>query len=88
MKTMKILAFVAIGCAVALANSCGGNCPSGDCTNCYCGTSREVVNIADHCAAYSGWSQSCCQCIASHESGGNAHAQLRDSNGSNDVGLW
>ena len=55
-------------------STCGGNCPSASCATCKCGTSKLMVNIANECAAYSGWSQSCCQCIASHESGGNAHA--------------
>ena len=58
----------------ALANTCGGNCPSGSCTTCYCGSSESYVDIAANCAKFSGWSQACCQCIVRHESGGNAHA--------------
>lgn len=37
---------------------------------------------------YSGWSQACCQCIVSHESGGNGNAVNQNSGGSLDVGLW
>ena len=84
----KISTLLALGLSVVVANSCGGNCPSNSCSTCYCGTGRESVNIASACSQYSGWSQSACQCIASHESGGNAHAQLHNTNGSNDVGLW
>jgi hypothetical protein len=31
------------------------------------------VDIAAWCSKYTGWDQSCCKCIAAHESGGNAH---------------
>ena len=72
----------------ALANTCGGNCPSNDCPSCPCGTQRSVVNIASWCSQFSGWNQACCQCIASHESGGNTNAANHNSNGSYDVGLW
>src|SRR5687767_12965826 len=54
----------------ANGSTCGGNCPSGTCSSCKCGTSKNVVNIANECSKYTGWSQSCCQCIISHESGG------------------
>lgn len=40
------------------------------------------------CSKYNDWSQRCCQCIAEHESGGNAHAQNHNTNGSNDIGVW
>ena len=70
------------------ATTCGGNCPSGKCNTCYCGSSSSYVDIASACSQYSGWSQTHCQCIAKHESGGNAHAQLHNTNGSDDVGLW
>ena len=41
-------------------STCGGNCPSGSCTTCRCGTSKAPANIANECSKYSGWSQSCC----------------------------
>jgi hypothetical protein len=47
-----------------------------------------VQNIANMCAKYSGWNQSQCQCIMSHESGGNANAANYNTNGSYDIGLW
>src|SRR6185436_17095443 len=37
-------------------NNCGGNCPSGDCSECYCGTSPHYVDAASYCAQYSDWS--------------------------------
>lgn len=74
--------------AVAYASTCGGNCPSGKCTNCFCGTSPSYADVAHWCAQYGGWNQAHCQCIIKHESGGNLHAQLLNTNGSNDVGLW
>jgi len=39
-------------------------------------------------ARYTDWSQACCECIAKHESGGNAHAENYNSNGSYDIGLY
>ena len=84
----KYLLILAIGLGLALANTCGGNCPSGSCTTCHCGTSTNYVDIATQCSRYTGWSQACCKCIANAESGGNAHAQLHNTNGSDDVGLW
>ena len=85
----KLLTFIAVGIALVTAGStCGGNCPSGTCTTCHCGTTKSPVDIAAACSRYTGWSQSCCQCIANAESGGNSHAQLHNTNGSDDVGLW
>jgi hypothetical protein len=84
---MKLIIALFLVFVVAFADSCGGNCPSGKCPNCYCGTSKNVVDIATWCSKYS-WSQSCCKCIVSHESGGNAHALNYNTNGSTDVGLW
>ena len=85
----KIFLILACGFALATAGStCGGNCPSGTCTTCHCGTTPSQADIAAACARYTGWSQSCCQCIARAESGGNSHAQLHNTNGSDDVGLW
>jgi hypothetical protein len=52
---------------------CGGNCPSWDCPDCPCGSTTKYVDINYWCSQYS-WNQACCRCIATHESGGNAHA--------------
>ncbi len=84
----KVLTLIACGVAYVVASTCGGNCPSGTCTTCHCGTAPAAVDIASACARYTGWSQACCQCIARAESGGNSHAQLHNTNGSDDVGLW
>lgn len=83
---MKI-AIVLLLVALALADSCGGNCPSGKCPTCYCGTSKNMQDIATWCSKYS-WNQNCCKCIVSHESGGNANALNYNTNASTDVGLW
>eukprot|EP00388_Colpodella_angusta_P046491 GDKK01069576.1.p1 GENE.GDKK01069576.1~~GDKK01069576.1.p1 ORF type:complete len:140 (+),score=18.23 GDKK01069576.1:49-468(+) len=72
----------------ATANTCGGNCPSNDCPSCPCGTSPNYINVADACAGFSGWSRSCCECIMTHESSGNANAANYNSNGSFDIGAW
>jgi hypothetical protein len=73
--------------ALVLSDTCGGNCPSGKCPTCYCGTNKSMQDISAMCAKYS-WDQNCCKCIVSHESGGNAHALNYNSNGSTDAGLW
>jgi len=70
------------------SGSCGGNCPGGHCPSCPCGTSPSRVDITSVCKRWSGWSQACCRCIATHESGGNAHALNYNTNGSFDVGLF
>lgn len=72
---------------VALSDNCGGNCPSGNCHTCYCGTNKLMEDIATWCGKHN-WNVSCCKCIVSHESGGNAHAMNHNTNGSTDVGLW
>ncbi|CDW84019.1 UNKNOWN [Stylonychia lemnae] len=83
----KIAVLLALGLALVMADNCGGNCPSGNCKQCIC-PAPTYTDIAAACARWSGWSQSCCECIVKHESGGNTHAQLWDSDGSNDIGLW
>ena len=88
MNTTKVLLCLLGLLAISMAATCGGNCPSGKCSTCYCGTSTSYVDIASSCSQFSGWSQTCCQCIVKKESGGNSHAQLHNTNGSEDVGLW
>ncbi len=66
---------------------CGGNCPSGKCPTCFCGLNKSMQDIPAMCSKFT-WDQSCCRCIVSHESGGNAHAINYNSNGSTDAGLW
>jgi hypothetical protein len=84
----KIFMLLACGFALTSADYCGGNCPSGTCTTCHCGTAPSPTDIASACAQFDGWSQSCCECIANAESGGNSNAQLHNTNDSDDVGLW
>lgn len=85
---MRFSAFVAAAVIASLvllmpveANTCGGNCPSGNCpgNHCPCGLTPKPVSVVDFCSQYSGWSQTCCQCIATHESGGNMHAVNYDA---------
>lgn len=73
--------------AMALASTCGGNCPGG-CSSCPCGSTTDYVDASTYCSKYSDWSQSCCECIISHESGGNANAANQNTNGSYDVGIF
>ena len=98
-----LLALLALVCLISLVRAaeeehleyysggstttCGGNCPSGDCVACPCGTSANTVDIAAMCAQYS-WNQANCQCIMNAESGGNANAVNYNTNESTDVGLW
>lgn len=84
---MKAIIVIMMVLAIAFADSCGGNCPSGKCPTCFCGTSKNMQDIATWCGKYS-WNQACCKCVVSHESGGNANALNYNTNGSTDVGLW
>ena len=68
--------------------TCGGDCPSGDCPSCPCGTAVNQQDVATWCAKWGGWDQGCCQCIMSHESGGNANAANYNTDATFDVGLW
>ena len=88
---MRLIATVALLFCFAqqiLANTCGGNCPSNTCDDCKCGTEKNMVAAAEWCAKWSGWNQAMCQCIVSHESGGNANACGKNTDSSYDVGLW
>mmetsp|Transcript_44208 Transcript_44208/g.67758 ORF Transcript_44208/g.67758 Transcript_44208/m.67758 type:complete len:140 (+) Transcript_44208:52-471(+) len=87
MKTSILFVCVFAFIAIAAASTCGGNCPGG-CNSCDCGSSPNDVSISQYCSKYSDWSQSCCECIASHESGGNANAENQNTNGSYDIGLF
>ncbi len=82
------MVLVAAVLGLAIADSCGGNCPSGKCPSCACGTTKRLENIDAWCGKDSAWSQACCKCIVSHESGGNANALNYNTNNSLDVGLW
>ncbi len=84
---MKRLALLFILLVLALSDTCGGNCPAGDCIACFCGAQKNVVDIDTWCGKYT-WNKACCKCIASHESGGNAHTTTHNENGSTDIGLW
>jgi len=84
----KVICLILLVCLPFIAaNTCGGNCPSNDCSSCPCGTGTAPVDIAAQCAR-GPWNQACCECIIRHESGGNSHALNENSNGSFDVGLW
>ena len=85
---MKTIILIALIVALALADTCGGNCPGGKCPNCPCGTTKNPQDIAAWCGKYSSWNQACCKCVVSHESGGNGNAMNYNTNASFDVGLW
>ena len=61
-SNMRAFVIALIVCAllasVALGNNCANNGPCGG---------PAPVSIAGACAQHSGWSASCCQCIAQHE---------------------
>lgn len=84
---MRIVVLIAL-LVLACTDTCGGNCPAGFCTNCYCGNQKNIVDIATWCAKYT-WDQNCCKCIVSHESNGNANYLFyHNFNGSYDLGLF
>jgi hypothetical protein len=87
MRSLVVCVLAVLVCA-AVADTCGGNCPSNDCPSCPCGTSTSYVSIDSWCGSFSGWNQACCRFIVQHESSGNAHAVNHNSNGSFDVGVW
>jgi hypothetical protein len=68
-----------------LAGSCGGNCPSGSCTSCPCGSSKNIVSSStlQGYMQSAGLNTSVFLCIAQHESGLNANAM--NVNGANIV---
>eukprot|EP00823_Brevimastigomonas_motovehiculus_P005092 TRINITY_DN355_c0_g2_i1.p1 TRINITY_DN355_c0_g2~~TRINITY_DN355_c0_g2_i1.p1 ORF type:complete len:130 (+),score=15.75 TRINITY_DN355_c0_g2_i1:57-446(+) len=77
MKCFVILCILAFCAALAAGAACST-----------CG-SAAYTDIASECSkSSSGWSQSCCQCIATHESTSNYHACNKNNDGSIDVGLW
>ena len=84
---MKLVILICLVLSLALSDSCGGNCPSGKCPSCPCGTSKSMQDIASWCSKYN-WNQACCKCVVSHESGGNANAVNYNTNGTFDAGLW
>lgn len=84
---MKIILVLMMVLTVTLAGTCGGNCPSGRCPTCPCGSTKKTEDIHAWCSKYS-WDVKCCKCIVTHESGGLAYATNYNSNNSYDVGLW
>lgn len=54
---IKILALFLLVIIVTYSNSnCGGNCPPGNCPTCYCGTNKNVQDIAVWCGKHT-WNQ-------------------------------
>jgi len=84
--SMRIVALLLL-LALALANTCGGCCPSNLCPGCPCGTKTNVVDIPTWCAKHN-WSQTCCKCIVVHESAGDANGQDYNTDKTYDIGLW
>lgn len=83
---MKLLIIFSLALCI-LADTCGGNCPIGNFPECFCGTSPSPQNIPFWCYKYI-WNQTCCICIAGHESGGNANAIEYHNDGTYNIGLW
>lgn len=55
------------------ASTCGGNCPTKDCTACYCGSTKNIISLESYCSLSNVWDYTCCKCIASHVSGANSN---------------
>lgn len=62
---MKTILTIFLLLSIVLADSCGGNCPSGKCPSCVCGTTKSIQDIATWCSKHN-WNQACCKCIVSH----------------------
>lgn len=62
---LQILILIFAFIFISTSDTCGGNCPSGKCPTCYCGTNKSMQDIAAWCDQYS-WDKKCCQCIVSH----------------------
>ena len=84
---MKIVILFVVFVAMVNAENCGGNCPSGKCPNCPCGTTPVEVDVNAICARYS-WSQECCKCIVMKESAGNGNAMNYNTDDTFDVGVF
>ena len=84
---MKIVA-LAVLMVFVTATTCGGNCPSDDCPRCPCGEEPKHFSGSHECGEVGEWSQTCCRCIADHESGDNSHAANYNTNGTFDIGFW
>jgi hypothetical protein len=42
---MKRILLALIFVSLAFSDLCGGNCPSGNCPTCYCGSTKNMVDI-------------------------------------------
>jgi len=87
MSHLPILILLTLCLGTLLADTCGGNCPSNDCSSCPCGTAVSQQDISSWCSQY-GWDQRCCTCIVTNESDGDANAANQNTNGSFDAGLF
>lgn len=85
-KELSIIIFTLL---VLSTNSltCGNNCPSNTCSDCWCGETNNYINITEECSKYD-WDQRCCQCIISKESGGNSNAMFKVTEKNSKTGVW
>ncbi len=88
-NSLNMLGIIFLFClfATTSANTCGGNCPDNSCKKCVCPTTPDIVNITELCAGYD-WDQSCCKCMATYLSNGNARQQKTDTQEMNRTGIW
>lgn len=70
---------------IAAATTCGGNCPDNSCKSCVCPTTPDIINVTEWCGKYD-WDQSCCQCMVTYLSKGNARQQQDQQ--MNRTGAW
>ena len=69
-------------------SSCGGNCRSGLCKECICGTNSNIVNVTDLCNKYGKWNKNCCECLGNYLSKGNTNALNQGIDNLYSVGIW
>ena len=88
MSVYFIFFIFTLAISASAQNLCGGNCPSANCPDCPCGYHPSYLSASYWCSQYT-WSQSCCLCIISRESGGNANANnYNPSSTTYDTGLF
>jgi len=50
--------------STAFGETCGDNCPAGNCDTCRCGSTKDIVSLDEYCSLSSLWDKNCCKCIA------------------------
>ncbi len=96
MKTLLLFLFLLIAFTSAEPSDCGGNCKSGNCPVCHCGTEQANIrdNIVDYCDYFGSKNNECCRCLIKVLSAGNpndivySYVDESQTNGNYAVGLF